>query len=64
MNAEIDQQGRLIVRPITQTEETALKAWQATAWLRKPDPATGEEGHWRAKSLVLLAHRPEAEDRH
>lgn len=61
MNAEIDERGRLIVRPTTQTEETALKAWKEKASLRQVNWALNEEWHCRGTSILLMAHRKGSE---
>jgi len=55
MIAEIDKQGRLVVKPGTETEAYALAEWFRANWIATEDAMRGERGHWRGSSVQLLA---------
>jgi hypothetical protein len=55
MQADITEQGVLVITPTTPTEEAALAAWTKAAWLTPGAPDARDRGHYDPDKMVFLA---------
>lgn len=54
MNAEIDDKGRLLITPSSQTEAFALKIWMDESRITVDDLMRNEKTWYRGSRLVLI----------